>query len=163
MPRVVVPTESEERAASHSHRRRKVIAVVLALLCLAAAGALALKTWRDRARKANAADTAFVSAPAWPKTEARPLAPKPTLASKEYLLQLAAYTSKLEAEELQARLAGLAWPVSIVVPVSATDSLNKVIVSGIADKATARRVADSLGAALHLRVTIIEPTGTRSK
>ena len=105
----------------------------------------------------------FVSAPAWPKTDARPLAPKPTLAVREYLLQLAAYTSKDEAEDLAARLSGLSWPVSVVVPVSATDSLNKVIVSGIADKATARRIADSLGAALRLRVTIIEPTGTRSK
>jgi cell division protein FtsN len=163
MPRVVVPTESDERAASQSHRRRKLVAAAVALLCLAAVAAFALKTWRDRARKANAADTAFVSVPAWPRTEARPLAPKPTLAAREYLLQLGTYTSKRDAEELQGRLAGLAWPVSIVVPVSATDSLNKVIVSGIEDKATARHVADSLGAALHLRVTIIEPTGTRSK
>ena len=49
------------------------------------------------------------------------------------------------------------------MPVSATDSLYKVIVRGISDKAIARRVADSLGTALRLRVTIIEPTGTRSK
>ena len=52
------------------------------------------------------------------------------------------------AEALAARLTGLAWPVSIVVPVTATDSLNKVILSGFEDKAVARRVADSLGAAL---------------
>lgn len=163
MPRVVVPTESDERAASHSQRRRKMVAAVVALLCFLAAAAFVLRAWRERARKASAADTAFVSAPAWPRIEARPLGPKPTLAGKEYLLQLGAYTSKLEAVEMQARLAGLPWPVSIVVPVSATDSLNKVILSGITDKATARRIADSLGAALRLRVTIIEPTGTRSK
>jgi cell division septation protein DedD len=162
MPRVVVPTESDERAADMSHRRRKLVLGVLAALIALAASAVALKTWRARGRKASA-DTVFVSAPAWPKTEARPLAPKPTLASREYLLQLAAYTSKEKAEDLASRLSGLSWPVSVVVPVSATDSLNKVIVSGIADRATARRVADSLGAALRLRVTIIEPTGTRSK
>lgn len=162
MPRVVVPNESDERAASISHQRRKVFLAILAVVIALGVAALALRTWRARGRKASA-DTVFVSAPAWPKTDARPLAPKPTLAVREYLLQLAAYTSKDEAEDLAARLAGLSWPVSVVVPVSATDSLNKVIVSGIADKATARRIADSLGAALRLRVTIIEPTGTRSK
>ena len=162
MPRVVVPTESDERAASISQRRRKIILAIVAVLIALGAAAFAVKTWRERGRKASA-DTVFVSAPAWPKAEARPLAPKPTLAAREYMLQLAAYTSKDEADDLASRLAGLSWPVSVVVPVSATDSLNKVIVSGIADKATARRVADSLGTALRLRVTIIEPTGTRSK
>lgn len=163
MPRVVVPTESDERAASHSQRRRRIIAIVLALLFLLAAAAFGFKAWRDRARRANAADTSFVSAPAWPKGESRPLAPKPTLAGKEYLLQLAAYPRKADAEELAGKLAGLSWPVSIVVPVSATDSMNKVIVSGIVDRGTARRVADSLGSALNLKVTIIEPIGTRAK
>ena len=162
MPRVVVPTESDERAADLSHRRRKLVIGVLAAIIALAAAALAAKVWRDRGRMASA-DTVFVSAPAWPKTEARPLAPKPTLASREYLLQVAAYPSQTAAEDLASRLSGLSWPVSVVVPVSATDSLHKVIVSGIADKATARRVADSLGTALGLRVTIIEPTGTRSK
>jgi cell division septation protein DedD len=162
MPRVVVPSESDERAASISQHRRKVVLAIVATVLALGAAALALKTWRARGRKVSA-DTVFVSAPAWPKTEARPLAPKPTLASREYLLQVAAYTSKDAAEDLASRLSGLSWPVSVVVPVSATDSLNKVIVTGIADKATARRVADSLGTALGLRVTIIEPTGTRSK
>ena len=162
MPRVVVPTESDERAADLSHRRRKTFLAIVVLLLALAAAALALRAGRVRGRKASA-DTVVVSAPAWPKTEARPLAPKPTLASREYLLQVAAFTSKAAAEDLASRLAGLSWPVSVVVPVSATDSLNKVIVTGIADKATARRVADSLGTALGVRVTIIEPTGTRSK
>lgn len=162
MPRVVVPTESDERAASLSHRRRRAVLGLLLVVAIIAAAVLAFRTWRTRGLKASA-DTVFVSAPAWPKTDARPLAPKPTLAGREYLLQLAAYTSKVQAQELVNQLNGLSWPVSIVVPVSATDSLNKVIVSGITDKATAKRVADSLGAALRLRVTIIEPTGTRSQ
>jgi hypothetical protein len=162
MPRVVVPTESNERAADISHRRRKVILGILAMVIALASGAYALREWRIRGRKASA-DTVFVSAPAWPKADPRPLAPKPTLASREYLLQLNAYTRKEAADELASRLDGLEWPVSVVVPVSATDSLYKVIVRGISDKATARVVADSLGAALRLRVTIIEPSGTRSK
>jgi len=162
MPRVVVPTESDERAAGISHRRRKVILSILAIVIALASAAFALRAWRARGQRASA-DTVFVSAPAWPKTEARPLAPKPTLAGRDYLLQLAAYPSKEEAEDLATRLNGLSWPVSVVVPVSATDSLYKVIVRGISDKAVARRVADSLGTALRLRVTIIEPTGTRSK
>ena len=162
MPRVVVPTESDERAADVSHRRRKVVLSILAVVIALGAAVFALKAWRERGRKASS-DTVFVSAPAWPKAEPRPLAPKPTLGSREYLLQLAVFTSKEEAEDLASRLGDLPWPVSVVVPVSATDSLNKVIVRGISDKATERRVADSLGAALRLRVTIIEPTGTRSK
>ena len=162
MPRVVVPTESDERAANVSNRRRRVILSILAVVIALAGAAFALKAWRERGRKASS-DTVFVSAPAWPKAEPRPLAPKPTLASREYMLQLAAFTSKEEAEALASQLGGLSFPVSVVVPVSASDSLNKVIVRGISDKATARRVADSLGAALRLRVTIIEPTGTRSK
>jgi cell division septation protein DedD len=162
MPRVVVPSESDERAASISQHRRKVVLAILAMVIAAGAAALALRAWRARGGRASA-DTVFVSAPAWPKTEARPLAPKPTLASREYMLQVAAYPSKKAAAELASRLAGLSWPVSVVVPVSAIDSLNKVIVSGISDKATARRVADSLGTALGMQVTIIEPTGTRSK
>jgi cell division septation protein DedD len=162
MPRVVVPTESDERAADISHRRRKVILGIMAMVIALASAAYALRAWRIRGRKASA-DTVFVSAPAWPKTETKPLAPKPTLAGREYMLQLAAYTSKEEADDLSSRLDGLSWPVSVVVPVSATDSLYKVIVRGISDKATARHVADSLGTAMRLRVTIIEPTGTRSR
>ena len=162
MPRVVVPTESDERAADISHRRRRIILGILAVVIALVSAAFGLREWRARGRKASA-DTVFVSAPAWPKTEPRPLAPKPTLAGREYLLQLAAYTSKGEADDLASRLDGLAWPVSVVVPVSATDSLYKVIVRGISDKAVAREVADSLGTAMRLRVTIIEPTGTRSK
>ena len=162
MPRVVVPTESDERAADISHRRRRVFFSILAIVIALASAAYAVRAWRARGRKPSA-DTVFVSAPAWPKADTKPLAPKPTLASREYMLQLAAYASKEEADVLANRLDGLSWPVSVVVPVSATDSLYKVIVRGISDRTTARGVADSLGTALRLRVTIIEPTGTRSK
>jgi cell division septation protein DedD len=115
-----------------------------------------------RARTRNvSADTVFVSAPAWPAPSYRKAAPQAPQPAKEWLLQVGAYVDKQDAEALAARLRGLAWPVSIVVPVSATDSLNKVIVSGIGDKATARRVADSLGSALKVRVAILEPMGAR--
>ena len=93
MPRVVVPTESDERAADISHRRRRVIFSILAMAIVLASAAFALRAWRARGRQASA-DTVFVSAPAWPKAEAKPLAPKPTLANREYMLQLAAYPSK---------------------------------------------------------------------
>ena len=75
MARVVVPTESDERAADISHRRRKVILGILAMVIALASGAYALREWRIRGRKASA-DTVFVSAPAWPKADPRPLAPK---------------------------------------------------------------------------------------
>ena len=69
MPRVVVPTESDERAADISHRRRKVILSILAIVIALASAAFALRAWRARGQRASA-DTVFVSAPAWPKTEA---------------------------------------------------------------------------------------------
>lgn len=162
MPRVVVPTDSEERPSGSAVRWRKRVLVLSVLAILAAAAAFALKTWRERSSRLSG-DTAFVSVPAWPKPEARPAPPKPTLASKDYLLQVGSYASKADAEEMAGKLIGLAWPVGVVVPVSANDTLRKVIVRGISDMATARRVADSLGAALRVKVTIIEPTGTRSK
>ena len=162
MPRVVVPSESEKRAADQLERRRRVRLAVLAAAGVAAAAALGVNTWREQSRKVSA-DTVFVSAPAWPKAEPRQASPRGPQPNKEYLLQLGAYASMKDAEALAARLTGLAWPVSIVVPVTATDSLNKVILSGFEDKAVARRVADSLGAALGVQVTIMEPMGTRTK
>jgi cell division protein FtsN len=143
-------------------RWRKRVLVLALLAGLGAAAVFGLKTWRERGSRLRG-DTAFVSVPAWPKPEARPAPPKPTLASKDYLLQVGSFASKDDAEEMAGRLTGLAWPVGVVVPVSANDTLRKVIVRGISDIATARRVADSLGEALQLKVTIIEPTGTRSK
>ena len=72
MPRVVVPTESEEQALGESQRRRKgVLVVVVALVCVAAAAAAAFWTYRARTPKPSA-DTVFVSAPAWPKGDPRP-------------------------------------------------------------------------------------------
>lgn len=162
MPRVVVPTESEERASGSSTRRRKAVLSLLVVAGVLAAAGYGLRTWQGRAPKASA-DTVFVSAPAWPKPEARPVPPRPTLATKEFILQVGAYADKQDAQAMADRLIGLTWPVSIVVPVSARDSLNKVIVSGISDPATARRVADSLAQALGRKVTIIEPAGTRAK
>lgn len=162
MPRVVVPTESEQRAADYSHRRRRLVFLLLAIGSVLAAGAFGVKTYRERAQRASA-DTVFVSTPAWPKAEPRQAPPKPPGPNKEFLLQVGAYTDKRDAEALAQHLAGLDWPVSVVVPVRATDSLHKVIVSGFEDRATARRVADSLSSALRTRVTIIEPLGTRSK
>lgn len=162
MPRVVVPTESEERPSGSSTRRRKAVLALLVLAGVLAAAWFGLRTWRSRMPKASA-DTVFVSAPAWPKPEPRSGPPRPTLATRDYILQVGAYADKQDAQAMADRLLGLTWPVSIVVPVSAKDSLNKVIVSGISDPAIARRVADSLGQALGRKVTIIEPTGTRTK
>ena len=162
MPRVVVPSESEARAAGHSQRRRKVVAVVLLLAVVVAAAAVGAKTWRARMQQVNS-DTVFVSAPAWPKSEPRQATPRALPADKEFLVVVGAYSDRKEAAALAGRLTGLGRPVSIVVPVSATDSLNKVIVSGIDDRAVARRLADSLSTALRLRVRIIEPTGTRTQ
>lgn len=136
--------------------------MLLLFAASAAAVAFGLKTWRDRTGHVSA-DTVFVSAPAWPKAEPRAPAPQSPPASKEYLLEVGAFVDKRDAEALADRLTGLSWPVSIVVPVSATDSLNKVIVSGIASAATARRTADSLGSALRLKVTILEPMGARTR
>lgn len=135
---------------------------MLALVCVLAAAAFGLRTYRTRAPKVSA-DTVFVSAPAWPKPEPRPTAPREPSPAKEWRVLVGAFTHKKDAEALAARLEGLDWPVSVVVPVSATDSLNKVVVSGMSEKATARRLADSLGKALGRRVTIIEPTGTRAR
>jgi cell division protein FtsN len=162
VPRVVVPKESEERVAGHSQRRRKVVSTVLLLAVFLAAAAFGVKTWRERMQHVSA-DTVFVSAPAWPKSEPRQATPKAPQANKEFLLVVGAYADQKEAAALAGRLTGLGRPVSIVVPVSATDSLNKVIVSGFDDRAVARRVADSLSTALRVRVTIIEPTGTRTQ
>ena len=160
MPRVVVPTESEERAADLSQRRRRFMVGLLFLLGVVSAVVAGLAYVRARTRKVSG-DTVFVSAPAWPMPvdhEAAPQVPPP---AKEWLLEVGAYVDKREAEALARSLRRLSWPVSVVVPVSATDSLNKVIVSGIGDKATARRVADSLGLALKVRVAILEPMGAR--
>lgn len=162
MPRVVVPTESDERAADYSQRRRKIVSTLLLLAAFLAAVAYGIKTFREQAPRMRG-DTVFVSAPAWPKSEPRQAAPKALQANKEFLLVVGSFTDQRDAAALADRLTGMAWPVSIVVPVSATDSLNKVIVSGFADLAAARRVADSLGTALRVRVTIIEPSGTRTQ
>ena len=162
MPRVVVPNESEERAAGSSNRRRRAVLAALVAAAVASAAVLGMKALRDRARKASP-DTVFVSTPAWPKADPKAAQPKPPLLSQEYLLQVGAYPDRKDAEALADRLEGLAWPVSIVVPVSATDSLHKVIVRGFADRTEMRRVADSLSVALQVQVTIIEPMGTRSK
>ena len=163
MPRVVVPTESEEQALDQSHRRRKgVLFVVLGLVSLAAVAVGAFATFRARTPK-RSADTVFVSAPAWPKGDPRQASPKPLPPLKEWLLQVGAFTNKKDAEALAARLTGLGYPVSVVAPVSAADSLNKVMVSGMVDRTTARRLADSLGRALGRPITIIEPTGIRAK
>ena len=162
MPRVVVPTESEERAADYSQRRRRSAFGVLLLLAFLAAAGVGVKVWRQRSQRLSG-DTVFVSAPAWPKTEPRQAAPKAPHANQEFLIVVGAYTDKRAAEALADRLVDLKWPVSVVEPVSATDSLNKVIVSGIADRSVARRVADSLGSALGMRLTIIEPMGARGK
>lgn len=161
MPRVVVPNESEERALDLSHRRRKGILLVVLLACLVAAAAVALTTYRARGPKVSA-DTVFVSAPAWPKPDGRQAAQKPVAPLKEWLVQVGAFTNKKDAEALATRLAGLGRPVSVVAPVSAADSLSKVIVSGMADRTTARRLADSLGKALGRPVAVIEPTGIRA-
>ncbi len=162
MPRVVVPAESEEQAQDQSQRRRKGAVIILGLLFVVAAVGAALVAYRARAPKPSA-DTVFVSAPAWPKGDPRPGSPKPLPPLKEWLLQVAAFTNKKDAEALASRLTGVGFPVSVVAPVSATDSLNKVMVSGMVDKATARRLADSLGRALGRPITVIEPTGIRAK
>ena len=162
MPRVVVPSESEERAADYSQRRRRTAFGLLLVLAFLAAAAFGVRYWRQRSQRLSA-DTVFVSAPAWPKAEPRQASPRAPQPDKEFLLVVGAYADKRAAEALADRLNGLTWPVSVVVPVSATDSLNKVIVSGIADRSVARRVADSLGSALGMRVTIIEPMGARTK
>lgn len=161
MPRVVVPTESEERAATQSGRRRRALVIALFLLAMLAAAAIAgLSYYRGLSRKPSA-DTVFVSAPAWPG-QARKQAAKPIESGKEYLLQVGAYTDKRLADTLAAKLEGLPWDVSVVAPLRATDSTNKVIVSGITDRAVAKRVADSLSIALKLRVLVLDPPGART-
>jgi cell division protein FtsN len=162
VPRVVVPGESEERAADHSQRRQRGLLLALGLLGVLAAAAFGLKTYRDRVWK-RSADTVFVSAPAWPKADVRPVAPRPISPIKEWLVLVGAFANKKDADALAARLAGIGRPVSVIVPVGAGDSLNKVMVSGMADKATARRLADSLGKALGRPIALIEPAGTRAK
>jgi cell division protein FtsN len=163
VPRVVVPTESEEQVLGESQRRRKgALFVVLGLVLLGAAAFAAFWTYRARTPTPSA-DTVFVSAPAWPKGDPRQASPKPLPPLKEWLLQVGAFTNKKDAEALAARLTGVGFPVSVVAPVSAIDSLNKVMVSGMVDRTTARRLADSLGRALGRPITIIEPTGIRAK
>jgi cell division septation protein DedD len=162
VPRVVVPTESEERVADQSHQRKRTLLTTFGLVVLLIGGAIALTVYRERSTKANA-DTTFVSAPAWPKAAPKIPSKGATQPTKEWLLQVGAYTNRKRADTLAARLEGLAWPVSVVVPVSATDSLNKVIVSGIMDRATAKRVADSLSGALGRPVQIIEPLTLQAK
>jgi hypothetical protein len=161
VPRVVVPTESEEQALGHSQRRRKSVVVALGLVGLIAAAAVALLTVRARGPGASA-DTVFVSAPAWPKEDPRQAGSKPLPPLKEWLLQVGAFTNRKDAEALAARLTGIGMPVSVVVPVSAADSLTRVMVSGVADRTTARRLADSLGKALGRSVLVIEPTGIKA-
>jgi cell division septation protein DedD len=162
VPRVVVPNESEERALDQSHRRRKGVLLAVVLVCVVGAAAVALTTYRARGPKVSA-DTVFVSAPAWPKPDARQAAPRPAAPLKEWLVQVGAFTNKKDAEALAARLEGVGRPVSVVAPISAADSLNKVMVGGMADGTTARRLADSLGRALGRSVSIIEPTGIRAR
>jgi len=162
VPRVVLPGESEERAADHSQRRQRGLLLALVLLGVLAAAAFGLKTYRDRAWK-RSADTVFVSAPAWPKADVRPVAPRQTSPINEWLVLVGSFANKKDADALAARLAGIGRPVSVIVPVSAGDSLNKVMVGGMADRATARRLADSLGKALARPIAIIEPTGTRAR
>jgi cell division protein FtsN len=162
VPRVVVPGESEERAADHAQRRQRGLLLALVLVSVLAAAAFGLKTYRDRVWK-RSADTVFVSAPAWPKADVRPVPPRPTSPINEWQVLVGSFANKKDADALAARLAGIGRPVSVIAPVSAGDSLNRVMVGGMADKATARRLADSLGKALARPITIIEPTGTRAK
>ena len=159
MPRVVVPTESEERSVDYSHRKRRIAFAIVALLVLVGAGLAGAVYFRQRVPRASA-DTLFVSAPSWPKAEVPPAPTKASVPTKEFLLQVGAFLDKKDADALAARLTGMQWPVSVIAPLRATDSLHKVIVSGITDRATARRVADSIGTSLHRRVTILEPSTT---
>lgn len=161
MPRVVVPTESEERAVDYSHRKRRISAAIVGLLILVGAGVAGAAYLRTRVPRASA-DTVFVSAPAWPKPDVPAAPSQASVPTKEFLLQVGAFLNKKDADALAANMAGLRWPVSVVAPVRATDSLHKVIVSGITDRATAKRVADSIGTSLHRRVTILEPAATGS-
>jgi cell division protein FtsN len=161
MPRVVVPTESEERAATHTERRRRTRIVILSILTILAASAIGgLGYYRAHTRKVSA-DTVFVRAPAWPDQARRQAVARPIEPGKEYLLQVGAYTDKRLADTLAARLQSLPWTVAVVAPLRATDSTNKVIVSGITDRAVARRLADSLSNALKLRVIVLDPPGPR--